>query len=135
MSVQIIRKNGEPEYAVVPYGEYKTLLQKAEALDEVAAFDRAVRELEEQRDEVVPASIAHRVVAGGNPIKVWREYRGLSQTALADRSGLSQSYVAMLEGGSRKGTTENLSRLAEVLDVELEHLLTSVGTNEQASRP
>lgn len=130
MSVQIIRKNGEPEYAVVPYGEYEALLQKAEALDDVAAFDRAVRELEEQQDEVVPASIAHRVVAGENPIKVWREYRGFSQTALAESSGLSQSYVAMLEGGSRNGTTENLHRLAQVLDVDLEHLLTSAGTHE-----
>lgn len=129
MSVQIIRKNGEPEYAVVPYGEYEALLQKAEALDDVAAFDRAVRELEEQQDEVVPASIAHRVVAGENPIKVWREYRGLSQTALAERSGLSQSYVAMLEGGSRNGTTENLNRLAQALDVDLEQLLTSAGTH------
>lgn len=123
MSVQIIRKNGEPEYAVVPYSEYETLLQKAEALDDVAAYDRAVRDLEEQRDEIVPASIADRVVAGENPIKVWREYRGLSQTALAERSRVSQSYVAMLEGGNRNGTTDNLNRLAQALHVELEDLL------------
>lgn len=123
MSAQIIRKNGQPEYAVVPYGEYETLLQKAEALDDVAAFDRAVREIEEEQEEVVPADLVDRIGAGENRIRVWREYRALSQVALAERSGLSQSYIAMLERGSRNGTTENLSRLAQALKVDLEDLL------------
>jgi predicted transcriptional regulator len=98
-------------------------VQTGESLDDMTVFDRAVRELQEHQDEVVPASTVHRVIAGENPIRVWREYRRLSQTALAARSGLSQSYVAMLEGGSRKATTENLNRLAQTLDVDFEHLL------------
>jgi len=74
---------------------------------DVAAFDRAVQELEQQRDKIVPASITGRIVAGENPITVSRDYLGLSQTALANHSGLFQSYVAMLEGGNRNGTTDN----------------------------
>lgn len=30
MSIQIIEKNGVPEYAVIPYEEYQRLLEQAE---------------------------------------------------------------------------------------------------------
>lgn len=123
MSTQVIRKNGEPEYAIVPWDEYETLLRKAEALDDAAAFDRAVHELEEWDDETVPADIVNRLLAGEAPAKVWREHRGLTQAALARQSGVSQSYIAMLERGTRRGTTHKLAQLARALEVDLDDLL------------
>lgn len=92
-------------------------------LDDGAAFDRAVRELEEARDEVVPAEIVNRLLAGETPVRVWREYRGLTQAELAARSVLSQSYIAMLERGARRGTTDKLHRLAQTLELDPEDLL------------
>ncbi len=92
-------------------------------LEDAAAFDRAVRELEEGRDEVVPAEIVNRLLAGETPIRVWREHRGLTQAELAARSGLSQSYIAMLERGARRGTTDKLHRLAQSPELDPEDLL------------
>ena len=94
-----------------------------EPLEDAAAFDRAVREVEEGRDEVVPAEIVNRLLAGETPVRVWREYRGLTQAELAARSGLSQSYIAMLERGARRGTTDKLGRLAQTLELDPEDLL------------
>jgi|AntDeeMetagen681_2_1112603.scaffolds.fasta_scaffold23081_1 DNA-binding Xre family transcriptional regulator len=123
MTAQIIRKDGLPEYAIVPWEQYETLLRKAEALDDAAAFDRAVREMEEVGDEVISAEIVNRLLAGETPVRVWREHRGLTQSELATRSGLSQSYIAMLERGTRRGTTEKLQRLARALELDPEDLL------------
>jgi len=123
MSTQVIRKNGQPEYAIVPWDEYETLLRKAEALDDAAAFDRAVHELAQSSDEVVPDEIVNRLLAGEAPVKVWREHRGLTQAALARHSGVSQSYVAMLERGARQGTTHKLGHLARALEVDVDDLV------------
>ncbi len=123
MSTQVIRKNGDPEYAIVPWDEYESLLRKAEALDDVAAFDRAVHELQQSGDENVAADIVNRLVAGEAPARVWREHRGLTQAALARQSGVSQSYIAMLERGTRRGTPHKLAQLARALEVDLEDLL------------
>jgi len=122
MSAQIIRRNGEPEYAVLPYDEYEALVAKAEAVDDAGAFDRAVAELERGDDELVPATLVRRLSAGESPIKVWRDHRGYTQTELAERAGLSQSYVAMLESGSRSGGMSNLARVARALSVDLDEL-------------
>lgn len=123
MTAQIICKEGHPEYAVVPYSEYQALLEKAEALDDVATFDQAVRALDEGRDQTVPAHVADRLVAGDNPVKVWREHRELTQTALAARAGLSQSHIAMIERGDRQITTRMLPGLAKALEVDRDDLL------------
>ncbi len=41
MSVQIIEKNGRPEWAVVPYEEYQRLVAEAEMLQDVRTYDEA----------------------------------------------------------------------------------------------
>lgn len=135
MNTQIIEREGRPEYAVVPYDEYRELLRKAEELDEVTAFDHATRELVEGRDELVPAEVVDRLLAGTNPVKVWREHRRLTQAALAELAGVSQSYVAMIERGDRTGRIEALRRIADVLGVDLDDLHDDIQREDNASGP
>jgi len=124
MSAQIIEKNGKAEYAVVPIDEYKLLLEKAEELDDVTAFDKAMHELKIGQDEVVPAEVAKRLVGGKeSPLRVWREYRGMSQEQLAKQAGISQGQVALIEGGKREGKVSILKRLANVLNVDLDDVV------------
>lgn len=123
MSAQIIEREGRPEYAVIPYEEYQDLLRKAEELDDVTTFDRATRELAEGRDETVPGDVVDRLLAGENPVKVWREHRGLTQAALAGQAEVSQSYVAMIERGDRTGRIDALQKIARVLGVDLDDLV------------
>ena len=48
-----------------------------------------------------------------------REKRGLTQTALAERSGVPQSEISRIERGSVHPTERTLVRLADALDADL----------------
>lgn len=48
---------------------------------------------------------------------------GLSMNRLAEKSGLSQSMISLLERGMRSPTLETLLRVAIALDVDLSELL------------
>jgi hypothetical protein len=43
MNVQIIEKDGQPEWAIIPYAEYERLREDAEMLQDVRAYDEARR--------------------------------------------------------------------------------------------
>ena len=48
-----------------------------------------------------------------------REQSGLSQEALATKSGLDRTFISLLERGQRQPTLKTLARLAEALDTSL----------------
>lgn len=123
MSTQIIENNGVPEYAVVPIADYQALIEKAEMLDDVAAFDKAEATLAAGEDELVPSNIVDSLLANVNAVKVWREYRGMSQAILADAAGLSQAYIAQIETGKREGRVDAYRAIANVLDVNIDDLV------------
>lgn len=56
-------------------------------------------------------------------IKQWRAYRHLNQEQLADRLGMTQSHLSMLEGGKRGYTQETLEAVAEALQTDVASLL------------
>jgi len=122
MSVQLILKEGQPEYAVVPYETYVRLVADAEMLADIRDYDAARQSVEEGED-LVPAEVVYALLDGGNPIRVWREHRGLSQAELATRAGISASYLSQLESGKRAGTTEVLAALGTVLNLTLDDLV------------
>ncbi|MGF1643768.1 MAG: helix-turn-helix domain-containing protein [Thiotrichales bacterium] len=122
MNAQIIERNGKPEYAVVPIDDYRVLVEKAEMLDDVTAFDSARTDLAAGEDELIPSSVAEAILAGENPVRVWRMHRGLSQTQLAERIGISQAYLAQIENGQRDGTLTVYRALAGALGVDLDDL-------------
>ncbi|MGB5562802.1 MAG: helix-turn-helix transcriptional regulator [Sedimenticolaceae bacterium] len=123
MTVQIIKNNGQPEYAVVPIADYEELLKKAEMLDDVAAYDRAKAELANGEDELVPAELADAILDGKNPVKIWRQYRELSQVELSGRIGKSQAYLAQIENGKREGTIAVYRAIAQALNVDLDDIV------------
>ncbi len=85
--IQFIQRDGKPEWAVLPYEEYLELLEQAEMLEDIREFDAAKSALEKGEDELIPAEVVYAILDGENPIKVWREYRGLTQQQLADAVG------------------------------------------------
>lgn len=122
-NLQLIERDGKPEWAVLPYEEYIKLLEQAEMLEDIRDYDMAKAEIERGEDELIPAEVVYAILDGENPIKVWREYRGLTQQQLADVAGISKPYLSQIETGKRTGTTDILSAIAKALDVTLDEVV------------
>jgi len=121
--VQIILKDGQPEYAVVPIETYQRLLDLAEDREDERAYDEAMSALARGEDEILPGDFAQRLLSGNeNRLQLWREYRGLTQEALAQAVGTSKSYIAQIEAGKKPGAVAVLKRLAAALQVDLNDL-------------
>lgn len=58
----------------------------------------------------------------GRRIRTWRVRRQMSQAALAELTGVTQSTLSNYENGKRDLSVSTLIRLAEKLDVDLEDL-------------
>lgn len=50
-------------------------------------------------------------------LRLERIARGMTQSDLADRAGVSQAYIAMIERGTRKPGLKLIKRLSEVLSI------------------
>ena len=74
-------------------------------------------------DEVVPGDMARRLLAGEAPLKVWRKYRGLKQTELADVTGVGQDIISKIENNKRTGDVATIKALAAGLGVLVDDLV------------
>ena len=52
-----------------------------------------------------------------------REKRGLSMTVVAQRSGLSQSIISLIERDLRNPTLDTLLRIADAIEIDLGEIL------------
>ncbi len=97
-------------------------LKEARELDEDLADCIALEEARRRDEETVPHELVKRLMAGEHPMKVYREHRGLTQAALAERTGLSAMYLSQIETGRRGGSTKTLRKIARALNVDLDDL-------------
>ena len=122
--IQLIERNGKPEWAVLPYEEYLHLIEQAEMLEDIRDYDAAKAAIERGDEEVIPSKVVYAILDGKNPIKVWREFRGLTQQQLAQAVRISKPYLSQIETGKRRGTTEILATIANALNVSIDELVT-----------
>ena len=124
MNIQVIEKDGKPEWAVIPYGEYEQLVKEAEMLQDVRAYDESKKAIA-AGEELVPSEVTYAILDGGNPVRVWREYRGLTQQQLAEAAGISVPYLSQIELGKRQGSAEVLVAIAKGLGLSLDDIVDS----------
>jgi DNA-binding XRE family transcriptional regulator len=122
MNVQVIEKNGKPEWAIIPYEQYQRFLEALEMLEDIRAYDEAKQRIA-GGEETVPSEVTYAILDGANPIRVWREHRGLTQKQLAENAGISNAYLSQLESGKRTGTADVLTAVAQALDLTVEDIL------------
>jgi len=113
----ITTPNGET-LVVLPLAEYESLLDKAD----IAAADKVKADIISGRDELIPAEIVNRLIAGENPVKVWRSHRGMTARDLAAQAELSAPYLSEIESGKKEGSLSVMKRIAEALGVDLDDL-------------
>jgi DNA-binding XRE family transcriptional regulator len=107
----------------IPLDEYKALKLAAEDLADLSAYDRAMAAITRGDDELIPAEYAKRLIAGESPIRVWREFRGLTQMALFEKSGVNRVQIADIEAGRKSGSVETIRKLADALGVAMDDLV------------
>jgi hypothetical protein len=112
--VTIVYERDRPVAVTMPYAAYERLrgvdpfadrplsrdpadLAIARAGDKANAAEATARRRVASREgravtETVPIEVARALAAGVTPLKAWREGRGLTQAALAERAGLSRAY-------------------------------------------
>jgi DNA-binding XRE family transcriptional regulator len=125
--IQIIERDGKPEWAVIPYETFLQLVDDAEMLQDIRDYDVAKAAIQRGEDELVPSEVVYAIMEGESPIKVWREHRGMTQQQLAEAVGISTPYLSQLETGKRTGAADVLKSIAQVLGVALDDIVTSKG--------
>ena len=110
------------EMVTIPAAEYRALLGSAANLADLRAHDRAMAAIAQGDEALVPEAFAKRLIAGESPVRVWRDLRGLTQTALATGSGDNRVQIANIESGAKSGSVATLRKLADALGVGLDEL-------------
>jgi mRNA interferase RelE/StbE len=111
------------EMISIPIAEYRRLLDAAEDIADLTAYDAAKRRIAVGDDELIPDAIVARLLAGEAPVKVWRDHRGLSQVALAAASGVNRVQIVDIEAGRKSGSIETVRKLAGALGLTIDDLI------------
>ena len=123
MNTQTIMTPTGERLIILLEADYNLLLEAAEnAADRSAAAD-IKRKLANGEEEMLPSAFVDRMLSGENVLRLWREYRGLSSAALAEKAGVSQSYISEIETGKKDGSVRTMKKLAEALNVSLDDIV------------
>lgn len=112
----ITGNNGKPAYAVIPWSVWERVRPFADGMSDEALYDAA----KARKAEAFPAEVVNAILEGAGPIKTLREYRSLTQAALAKSAGIGKLYLSQIETGHRTGSLKTLRALAKALRVDLE---------------
>ncbi len=121
MTVQEIEIAGQ-HMVLLTKAEYERMADAAESYADICAAV-AARERADAGEEYVPGALVDRIIDGEPALKVWREYRGLTQEELAAKVGKQGSWLAKIERGKLKGDVQIWRKLAVALNVELVDIL------------
>ncbi len=122
MATRFKTPNGE-EMVVLSQVDYEELVEAAEMLEDIAAYDRFQERLARGEEEFIPAEFVNRMIDGESPVRVWRDFRGLSAKELAASAGISATYLSEIEARKKAGSVSVLKKLARALKVELDDLV------------
>jgi DNA-binding XRE family transcriptional regulator len=111
------------EMVTITRVEYDRLRAAAEDLADLQRFDGAKAALAAGEDELIPAQFVDRLLNGENALRVYRDLRGMTQIALAEKAGVNRVTVAEIETGRKQGSIATLRALADALGVSLDDLV------------
>jgi DNA-binding XRE family transcriptional regulator len=122
MTEQIITTPNGERLVILPEAEFIALREALEDQQDIEAARAFQRRLAAGEEELVPADIVKRIIAGENKVRVWREFRGFSQRDLAAKAAVSTGYLSQIETGGRDGTFNTMKRIAAALDISVDDL-------------
>jgi len=122
MNAEVLTIKGE-KYALLPFDAWEKLQEYLEDLQDIADCNEIKARIERGEGEYFPSSVVDALIDGDNAIKVYREYRGLTQNELAEKVGVSVSMIRKIEAGESEGSIKTLKSIAQALNVDLENIV------------
>jgi DNA-binding XRE family transcriptional regulator len=119
MKHTIVITPGGEELVILAKSDFETMQDAIDAADAArisAAIGSGVQ-------EKLTSEETRTYLAAPTPLAFWRGKRRVTQKALADKVGVSQSYIADLEAGRREGSPQLFKRLAGALRLRMEDLI------------
>jgi DNA-binding XRE family transcriptional regulator len=144
---KIVTRDGEPDEVILSYADWRRIVAQFgeaggadpdEDADDIAAVAaaraadagfaaRVATERGAPVETIVPLQVVKAKLDGAHPLKAWREYRGITQSELASRSGVARDLVAKIETRKRQGSVMTLERLGRALSIPIEALIAERG--------
>ena len=121
MQIETITRKGR-EFAVIPIKDLQRLMEDAEMLADVKAYDAVKARLASGEEELIPLEVIERRLNGEAPLRVWREHRKLTQEQLAKKANVSRAFIAAIETNRKTGSVSTWKKLGAALKVNWEHL-------------
>jgi len=103
---QIIKHDGKPMFAVIPYNDYIDLIERRD------------RELTIQHEV-----IQKTVLEDKSKVRAWREYKGLKQSDMAGRLGVTQAAYSQMENPGANLRSSPLAKIAEAMGIHIEQIV------------
>jgi DNA-binding XRE family transcriptional regulator len=110
------------EMAVLPRSDLERLCGIVEDVEDVRAFDAAMEALESGEDELLPEAFVDALMETDCPLREWREYRGMTQAALSEASGVRQATISGIEKKGSEPALKTARALAAALGVDVDDL-------------
>lgn len=107
------------ETVTITRDEYERLREAAEDLADLRAYDRAMAE----GGEGIPHEFVARMIDGEHPVRVLRDWRGMSAADLSRAANVNRVQVHEIETGKKRGSVETVRRLADALGVSVDDLI------------
>ena len=107
----------------IPRAEYERLCALEEEFADVQAALTVEARIASGEEELIPAQVVDRLIDRESSLRVWREYRALSQSALARASGVNRVQIVDIEAGRNSGSVHTLRKLADALRVAVDDLI------------
>lgn len=121
------------DYVIVDEATFERLLEATEDAGDLAHARRVEARIAAGEEEAVPAEVVNSLLAGDNPIRVWRRHRGLTIDELARRANISRAYLSQLETGKREGKLSTIAALAGALDLDIGELAEDLATASKSA--
>ena len=122
MNIQIIKQNGAPEYAIIPFDKWKKMVSLIEELEDIRDA-RNISAAISDGEETFPDDFVKRLSSGESRLKAWREYRKMTLAKLAKDCGVTVSAISQIENSKRTPSVDLLIKLARALDCDMEDLI------------
>ena len=122
METQVLQLNGI-KYAILPYEAYEKMTGILEDARDIADAKEIAARIERGEGEYFPSEVVNAILNGENKIKIFREYRGMTQETLAEKINKSVAMIRKLESGLSDGSISTIKAISAALKVDVELLI------------